>query len=50
MIREYITKKEDKVIRTYGFEHKRTLAIFKYTDFLRKIFKIKYWQNKKIML
>lgn len=33
-----IKKIEDKAIRRYGFEDARTIAIFKATDIMRKMF------------
>lgn len=36
-----IQRIEDKVIRQYGFEAKRTIRIFRATEILRKVFRIK---------
>lgn len=33
---------ENKVIRKYGFENKKTILTFKFTEFLRKIFRLPY--------
>lgn len=33
---------ENKVIRRYGFENKKTILTFKLTEFLRKIFRLPY--------
>lgn len=33
---------ESKTIRKYGFENKKTILMFKFTEFLRKIFRLPY--------
>lgn len=37
-MKNLLTKIEDYTVRTYGFEAKRTIVVFRITEKLRKIF------------
>ena len=41
-MKNLIQKIEDKTIRKYGFEHKKTILIFRMTEILRRLVK---WKN-----
>ena len=41
-MKKIIEAMENKVVRSYGFEARKTITVFKATEMLRKAFKIEY--------
>lgn len=39
---KFINKLENNTIRKYGFEHRKTIIVFRLTDLMRRMFRIEY--------